>query len=535
MNKVYVSSTYSDLVEFRRAVYDVLRKMRYDVIAMEDYLSTDERPLDKCLNDVASCDAYVGIFAWRCGYIPPGQTRGITELEYRRAGESDIPRFIFLLHEDAPWPPSKVERGSRAESIEKLRAELMKNHVVQFFTSPEDLAAKVAATIGTQSNKRLESVMEDLRSQKILEDQVRRKRRETQRIVNVPPIAVDNFRGRDHEINTFYKQIGEPTVRMICIAGRGGMGKTALACYILSKLEKGKLPAPDEGKEQDIDGILYFSAVSTGLGLERIFTDVGRMLGKPGESILAARWANPQLPLPEKVQYLLEVLSHGTYIMLLDNMETELNPAGTVKDEGLRIFLEQCLTQPCCLRLVVTSREMLKIPPAAIRGVRIIHLEEGLDEENALTVLRELDPQGEIGLRGAPENDLRRAVELTRGIPRALELLAGILYENVTLTLSDLLNDSSLFGTEVMNRLVAAGYKHLGRDEQQVIECISVFGKPVNHAAIEFLLQPWFPGLDVKSALRRLASNHFVKINRATGEYNLHPLDMEYAYKMIPG
>lgn len=535
MNRVYVSSTCSDLLEFRQTVYDVLRKMRYDVIAMEDYLATDERPMDKCLCDVSSCDAYVGIFAWRYGYIPPGEKKGITELEYRQAGDSKILRFIFMLHEDAPWPHSKVERGFQAELIENLRRELVESHVVQFFKSPEDLAAKVAATFATESSKRLEGVMEGIRSRKILEDQERRERRETQRIVNVAPLAVDNFRGRDNEINEFYKQIGEPAVHMICITGRGGMGKTALVCYILSELEKGKLPAPDGGSEQNIDGLLYLSAVSTGLGLERIFADVGRMLGEPQLSTLSARWANPQLPLPAKVQYLLEVLREGQYIMLLDNMETELNPDGTIKEEGLRLFVEQCLTQPCFLRLVITSRETLKIPPAAMRGVRIIHLGEGLDEENAVSVLRELDPQGETGLRDAPESDLRRAVELTRGIPRALELLAGILYTDITLTLSELMNNPALFGAEVMSRLVEAGYKHLDQDARQVIQCMSVFGKPVNHAAIEFLLQPWFPGLDVKSVLRRLVSNHFVKINRATGEYSLHPLDMEYTYKKIPG
>jgi len=65
MARIYISSTYSDLVEHREQVYDILRKMRYDVIAMEDYVATDKRPLDKCLDDVASCDLYVGIFAWR--------------------------------------------------------------------------------------------------------------------------------------------------------------------------------------------------------------------------------------------------------------------------------------------------------------------------------------------------------------------------------------------------------------------------------------------------------------------------------------
>lgn len=53
MAVVYLSSTYSDLKIYREAVYTALRRMRNDVIAMEDYVATDQRPIDKCLYDVA--------------------------------------------------------------------------------------------------------------------------------------------------------------------------------------------------------------------------------------------------------------------------------------------------------------------------------------------------------------------------------------------------------------------------------------------------------------------------------------------------
>ncbi len=37
MASIYLSSTYSDLQEYRETVYRALRQMRYDVIAMEDW------------------------------------------------------------------------------------------------------------------------------------------------------------------------------------------------------------------------------------------------------------------------------------------------------------------------------------------------------------------------------------------------------------------------------------------------------------------------------------------------------------------
>jgi hypothetical protein len=38
--------------------------------AMEDYVAADDRPVDRCLADVAACTVYVGIIAWRYGYVP---------------------------------------------------------------------------------------------------------------------------------------------------------------------------------------------------------------------------------------------------------------------------------------------------------------------------------------------------------------------------------------------------------------------------------------------------------------------------------
>jgi hypothetical protein len=66
MPTIYLSSTYEDLAGHRQVVYQALRKSGYEVIAMEDYVATDRRPLDKCLRDIAEREPiYVGIFAFR--------------------------------------------------------------------------------------------------------------------------------------------------------------------------------------------------------------------------------------------------------------------------------------------------------------------------------------------------------------------------------------------------------------------------------------------------------------------------------------
>ena len=51
---------------------------------MEQYAARDERPQKACEEDVAKRDVYVGVFAWRYGYVPdkPKNRKSITELEY---------------------------------------------------------------------------------------------------------------------------------------------------------------------------------------------------------------------------------------------------------------------------------------------------------------------------------------------------------------------------------------------------------------------------------------------------------------------
>jgi Domain of unknown function (DUF4062) len=111
MARVYVSSTYQDLRECRERVRLALQRLQQDDVAMETYVAEPERPVDKCLRDVAACDLYIGVFAWRYGYVPAGSTRSVTELEYRTAVQHGKDRLIFLLDEDAPWPRSMIEKG----------------------------------------------------------------------------------------------------------------------------------------------------------------------------------------------------------------------------------------------------------------------------------------------------------------------------------------------------------------------------------------------------------------------------------------
>lgn len=165
---IYISSTYEDLRSYREHVYQALRTLRHDVIAMEDYVATDERPLDKCLQDVREADIYVGLLAWRYGYIPKNANPSrlsITELEYREAREHGKPCFIFLLKDNAAWPFDQTDflnQNDTGTKIQSFRNELREEHLISFFESPDELALKVLAAVFRWQNKTSDSAAEEM-------------------------------------------------------------------------------------------------------------------------------------------------------------------------------------------------------------------------------------------------------------------------------------------------------------------------------------------------------------------------------------
>ncbi|KAI5912223.1 DUF4062 domain-containing protein [Thauera sp. 2A1] len=160
--RVYVSSTFEDLKDYRAKVNEGLRRAGYELVVMEDYPAFDRRPLAKCLADVASCDLYVGILAKRYGYIPAQgnpENLSITEREYLQATVSCLPRLVFQLDSKAPWLEQFDDRlqedGDRGVSIRRFRDHVGKEHGNRFFSSPDELARLVLEAASAWEKERL--------------------------------------------------------------------------------------------------------------------------------------------------------------------------------------------------------------------------------------------------------------------------------------------------------------------------------------------------------------------------------------------
>ena len=127
MATIYLSSTYEDLKDYRQVVFEALRKAGHQVIAMEDDVAADKRPVDKCLLDVEKADIYVGLFAFRYGYVPPeghgnNKKLSVTELEFRRAEELKKPCLTFVVNDTTAWPRSYDDARMAEDKGERINA-----------------------------------------------------------------------------------------------------------------------------------------------------------------------------------------------------------------------------------------------------------------------------------------------------------------------------------------------------------------------------------------------------------------------------
>jgi tetratricopeptide (TPR) repeat protein len=174
------------------------------------------------------------------------------------------------------------------------------------------------------------------------------------------------------------------------------------------------------------------------------------------------------------------------------------------------------------------------VASVALRGVRLVPIDHGLPEDDATDLLRGLDHEGLLGLRDAPEAELRWGVQRVHGVPRALGAIASILSNDPTLTHRRLVADDLLFEGEVLENLVAEQYRRLTAPQRVVVEALAIFGHPVPEVAVRYLLAPFDAQLDIRAVLSVLVRAMTVRFDRETDAYDLHPLDQAYAYARIP-
>jgi tetratricopeptide (TPR) repeat protein len=355
------------------------------------------------------------------------------------------------------------------------------------------------------------------------------------KFINPPPdIAPTYFQDRYVETNLIGDFLKNDAQRLMTIVGRGGIGKTAMVCRLLKSLESGRLP--DNGEEMSIDGIIYLSETGTRkVTVPNLYADLCSLLPDDIAKKLKEVYRDPKTSTESKMQALMEAFPSGQVLLLLDNFENLIDPrthnlTNTEMDEALKAILD---LPPHGVKVIITTR-------VAPRNMALIHpqrqfrldLEKGLESPYAENILREMDADGTVGLKDAPDELLNEARERTLGNPRALEALFAILSGDRDTELQEILSDRELLPENVVEVLVGEAFSRLDPTAQKVMEALAIYGRPVSPSAVDYLLQPHVPGVDSAPVLNRLVIMNFVR--KETGRYYMHPVDREYALSRVP-
>lgn len=152
--RVFVSSTYTDMLRYREAMRDALNKTDCLAYGMERFGATTIPPLETCYEELKACQIYVCALGMRYGSIDEKTQKSYTQLEYERAESLGIPILAFLIDEEnVQFNIKDIDIGE--ESASKLVAfkDKIKNSktvTCDFFTSPSDLEGKVYRAVSRE-------------------------------------------------------------------------------------------------------------------------------------------------------------------------------------------------------------------------------------------------------------------------------------------------------------------------------------------------------------------------------------------------
>ncbi len=219
--KVFISSTYRDLIEHRRAVIDILLRLKVQPIAMEFFGADPNEPKQVCADEIQDCSLFIGIYAHRYGFIPEGDQKSITEQEFNLAHELGKPCFCYVVDEDHPWLPKMIEDEPGKSKLAAFKAQLDKALTRDTFTTADNLAAKVASRLGRSLAEHGQPVLGFLPS--LLNAGEFAARAEQVALLSHKGTMV----GREQMLDQTASHLEGPS-RIIILHGPGGVGKTRL-------------------------------------------------------------------------------------------------------------------------------------------------------------------------------------------------------------------------------------------------------------------------------------------------------------------
>lgn len=440
---------------------------------------------------------------------------GLQEVDFCAGFSAGLRRLVQLLRglDSAAWQLQRVEAAIEDELRRARRAtdaagrRRSRHELAALRARRDTLAAWCDAPAAARRDSacRAEAAVEQVRRGGAQQPHAGRP------LLPLPQVPTD-FQDRAEPADQLRRFLQSGTQRLALVFGRSGIGKTALACKVLSDLLQ---PRRGSGAPP---AVVPLDAAAAAAPAARMLATLGALL-PPGPSAALAQWPD----MAQRTTRLLEGLAGRPVVVLVDGADVRAGDAGryTLADAALHDVLVALLSAPDhAVKVIVTSQalpsDLLDTAPA--RQVTV-PLERGLPLPDAERYLHALDGAGDLGLRGAGPELMTRIVALTDGMPQPLQRLVARLRADRLATVASVLDAQQRqpdLGREVFDALEP--------DEAKVLQIVAAFVRPLPPGAVDFVAARVGGIADPAGALARLG-NLLLVARDGDGRISVHDAD----------
>ena len=207
--QVFISSTYTDLIEERKKVQEILLMADCIPAGMEAFVATTEEQFQIIKKVIDFCDYYVLILGKRYGSINPETGLSYTEMEYEYAVSKGVPVLVFALDDSVVVSADKEETNLESKrKLDAFKDRAMKNRLASIWKDGGDLAGKVAIAImkakeeiarpgwirgDSYSTESLERIVKLQEENKAMSEEVAYFKNEVKKLEQIPNLAFEGY------------------------------------------------------------------------------------------------------------------------------------------------------------------------------------------------------------------------------------------------------------------------------------------------------------------------------------------------------
>jgi hypothetical protein len=137
--QVFVSSTFVDLEDERKRIWQVLVDFGYIVAGMEAFPAADEEQFSFIQKQIAMSDYYILVLGGRYGSVLPCG-KSFTESEFDYAIEQNIPAIVFPICDPRKVLVTKTDEDlEKARKLDAFRQKACQRRVVKMWSNSDDL------------------------------------------------------------------------------------------------------------------------------------------------------------------------------------------------------------------------------------------------------------------------------------------------------------------------------------------------------------------------------------------------------------